>query len=174
MNLYKHCPKCGSDCFLVASEKSKKCGLCGYECFANASAAVAAFVFNERGDLLLCKRANEPAKGSWDLPGGFVDLGETAEEALCRELSEELHAKPTEVSYLFSQPNEYPFSEFVVHTLDLFFAVKIGDLSHLACADDVCELRFVPLDAIDLAEIGLSSIRRAIEIVRNNHLLQHK
>lgn len=51
--------------------------------------AVGAVVFDERGRILLVLRANEPARGTWSLPGGKVELGETAEDAVIREVLEE-------------------------------------------------------------------------------------
>lgn len=51
--------------------------------------AVAAVILKE-GSVLLVKRANEPSKGEWSLPGGVVELGETAKQALRREIKEEL------------------------------------------------------------------------------------
>ncbi len=50
---------------------------------------MAALVKNEKGELLLVKRAVEPAKGKWGLPGGFIEIDETVEEAALRELKEE-------------------------------------------------------------------------------------
>ncbi len=50
---------------------------------------VGAVVLDEEGRVLLVRRAHEPLKGEWSLPGGAVELGETLEEALVRELLEE-------------------------------------------------------------------------------------
>ncbi|MDH4239805.1 MAG: NUDIX hydrolase [Phycisphaerae bacterium] len=53
-----------------------------------ADAAVFSF-FGDKVQLLLVERGNEPFKGQWALPGGFVDIDEELEEAVARELSEE-------------------------------------------------------------------------------------
>lgn len=50
------------------------------------AAAVAGLIFNEKGQLLLTIRAKDPGKGLLDLPGGFVDMGENADQALRREI----------------------------------------------------------------------------------------
>ena len=42
-----------------------------------------ALILNERDELLVCRRAKEPAKGTLDLPGGFIDMTETGEEEMC-------------------------------------------------------------------------------------------
>lgn len=86
---FKYCPVCGSKDFAINDFKSKKCGHCGFTYYFNSSASTVAFILNERDELLVCKRAQEPAKGTLDLTGGFVDLGETAEEAITREVKEE-------------------------------------------------------------------------------------
>ena len=94
----------------------------------NAAAAVAAIIFNDEGKLLFTRRAIQPYKGMLDLLGGFVDHMETAENALCRELNEELGITATELEYFCSSPNEYPFSGLSVFTLDLVFKVKTYSL----------------------------------------------
>ena len=83
MNLlekFEYCPVCGSSHFEKDTQKSKKCSNCGFEYFMNPAAAVVAFITNDKGELLVEKRNNEPAKGTLDLPGGFADVLETAEE----------------------------------------------------------------------------------------------
>ena len=52
-------------------------------------AAVGAIVFDGDGRLLLIRRANPPSQGLWSLPGGRVETGESAEQAVVRELLEE-------------------------------------------------------------------------------------
>jgi len=89
LSQFKFCPICGSTNFLVNNFKSKKCADCGFTYYFNSSAAVACFLKDNKGDLLLAVRANEPSKGTYDLPGGFVDMDETGEEAIVRELKEE-------------------------------------------------------------------------------------
>ncbi|OQX85266.1 hypothetical protein B6D60_08170 [candidate division KSB1 bacterium 4484_87] len=52
---------------------------------------VGAVVFNEKNQILLIKRGNEPNKGIWTIPGGKVELGEPVKEAALREVREECH-----------------------------------------------------------------------------------
>lgn len=70
--------------------------------------------------MLVVRRAKDPAKGTLDLPGGFVDLHESAEEAVRREVKEETGLDVKSSRYLFSIPNIYLYSGFEVHTEDLF------------------------------------------------------
>jgi ADP-ribose pyrophosphatase YjhB (NUDIX family) len=50
---------------------------------------VGAVVLDEEGRVLLVKRANDPGKGRWSLPGGLLELGEMIETAVAREVAEE-------------------------------------------------------------------------------------
>jgi ADP-ribose pyrophosphatase YjhB (NUDIX family) len=50
---------------------------------------VGAFIFDDDGALLMIQRANEPARGKWSIPGGLVEVGETLQAAVVREVEEE-------------------------------------------------------------------------------------
>ena len=80
LDLFKYCPKCGSSHFEIRNEKAKKCADCGFTYYFNSSAATVAFILNAKNELLVCRRGKEPAKGTLDLSGGFIDMGETGEE----------------------------------------------------------------------------------------------
>ena len=160
--LFRHCPVCGGG-FTQHNVKSMCCTACGFVYYINPSAATAAFIQNEKGELLVCRRAKEPAKGTLDLPGGFVDGNETGEEAIAREVQEETGGIVTESTYLFSLPNLYEYSGLTIPTLDMFFACRLADDRYLHADDDVAACRFVPLDEIDPQQFGLQSIRRAVE-----------
>lgn len=163
LSSFHYCPKCGSDSFHDNNEKSKKCAACGFVYYFNSSAAVVAVIENEKGEILVAHRAKEPAKGTLDLPGGFVDMYETAEEAVRREIMEETGLCITAEQYLFSIANIYHYSEFEVQTVDLFFKCEVIDFNGLKADDDVMELQFIALDDLNPAAFGLSSIRKGVE-----------
>ena len=163
LDKFKYCPVCGADNFTENDDKSKKCHKCGFRYYLNAVSAVAGFIVDDNNRLLLCRRAKEPLKGTLDLPGGFVDIGETAEDAIRREVKEELNLHTDSIRYLFSIPNEYLYSGFNVRTLDMFFMIKISDLSTLTAKDDVAQAMFIPFDQININRIGLKSIKIAVE-----------
>ena len=94
LKAFEFCPRCGSKPFNINDERSRHCTNCNLTYYANASASTAAIITNSKGEVLLTTRAFNPAKGMLDLPGGFVDMNETAEEAIIRELKEELNIKP--------------------------------------------------------------------------------
>jgi len=162
LNLFKYCPKCGSADFVVNNEKSKRCENCGFIYYFNSSAAVVAFIVNKENQLLVCRRAKEPAKGTLDLPGGFIDMCETAEEGIIREVREETGLEVHTPAYLFSLPNLYEYSGFLVHTLDLFFLIHLKEDYTLIPQDDVEEAWFVSLTGLEPDKFGLQSIKKGI------------
>lgn len=169
---FKYCPSCGAGRFVKNCDKSKKCLVCGFVYYLNPSAATAIFLTTQEGKLLVCRRANEPAKGTLDLPGGFIDLGETAEEGLIREVREELGVVLDGVSYLFSIPNDYLFSDFNVPTMDLFFEARVDENIALSPQDDVSEALFLTWSEIDPTHFGMQSVQKAVRQYIDN-LLPH-
>ena len=161
---FLYCPECGSSHFEINNEKSKKCADCGFVYYFNPSAATVALILNEKNELLVCKRAKEPAKGTLDLPGGFIDMNETGEEGVAREVLEETGLKVTKAVYQFTLPNIYVYSGFLVHTLDMFFLCTVEDMSHFSAMDDVADSFFLPLSEIHPEDFGLDSIRRGLSL----------
>lgn len=164
LSQFKYCPKCGSAHFEIHNEKSKQCADCGFVYYFNPSSATVALILNERDELLVCRRAKEPAKGTLDLPGGFIDMTETGEEGVAREVREETGMKVAKAEYLFSLPNIYIYSGFPVHTLDMFFRCTVEDTLHFEAMDDAADLFFLPLKDIRTEEFGLGSIRKGVGI----------
>ena len=101
-------------------EKMAFCPICGSSRFPMSG-------LNECQELLVVRRKNEPEQGTLDLPGGFADMEETAEEGVIREVKEETGLEVTSVRYLFSFANHYAFSGVIVPTLDQFFACSVAD-----------------------------------------------
>lgn len=153
---------CGSPHFEENNEKSKRCADCGFVYYFNSSAATVAFILNGKGELLVCRRAKEPAKGTLDLAGGFIDMYETGEQGVAREVLEETGLEVSQATYLFSIPNTYLFSGFLVHTLDQFFLCKVKDDSCLRAMDDVAESFWLPLSEVNPEEFGLNSVRQGV------------
>ena len=162
LHLFRFCPLCGSADFQEHDARSKRCATCGFTYYHNASAATVAVIFNSRGELLVARRAMEPARGTLDLPGGFVDPGEGIVEGLLREIKEETGAEATAVRFLFSLPNVYKFSGFEVNTTDCFFECRIQDEADLHPSDDAAELFWQPLSEVRPSLFGLKSISQGV------------
>lgn len=161
---FLYCPVCGSKHFAEHNFKSKKCENCGFTYYMNPSAATAAFIVNERGELLVERRGKEPAKGTLDLPGGFIDNEETAEEGVAREINEETGLEVTSARYMFSLPNIYHYSGIDIHTLDIFFHCTVKAGAEPKADDDAAECFWVPIGEIHTELFGLRSIRRALHL----------
>ncbi len=164
LSKFKYCPECGSAHFQINNEKSKRCADCGFVYYFNPSSATVAFILNNRSELLVCRRAKQPAKGTLDLPGGFIDLDETGENGVIREVREETGMEVISTQYLFSLPNLYVYSGFTVHTLDMFFRCNVTDTLHFKAMDDAADLWFVPLEQIHPEDFGLTSIRKGLRL----------
>ncbi len=99
--------------------------------------AVDIFAINEKNEFVLVKRKNDPFKGYWALPGGFVEYGETVEHAAIREMKEEtgLEICILDIVGVYSDPNRDPRG----HVISIAFLARIigGTLTANTDADDV-------------------------------------
>ena len=180
LHLFQFCPKCGSSHFVEHNGKSKHCEACGFTYYINPSAATVALIERPMRQSLpslaggvgggsvewLCvRRAKEPAKGTLDLPGGFSDLYETSEEGVIREVKEETNLDVDRVEFLFSIPNQYVYSGFTVHTMDMFYRCRVSDTSGARAADDASELLWLRPEDIRPEDFGLLSIRKGVSLL---------
>ncbi len=161
---FNFCPKCGASEFITRDlGRSFKCRMCSFHYYINNSAAVACLILNEKGELLLTRRAVDPGKGKLDLPGGFVEPMETAEEAVDREIKEELNIQITKKTYLVSFPNLYSYSDFTVPTVDLAYVCEAEHMKSLKPGDDVASIEFILPENIDFKDLCSQSM---IQIIR--------
>lgn len=161
---FRFCPVCGSVHFEINSDKSRKCKDCGFEYFMNSATSTVAIIEDGLGHVLVCRRAKEPAKGTLDLPGGFCDCMESAERGVAREVMEETGLKVTEVRYLFSLPNAYPYSGINIFTTDLFFLCRV-DQGNPKAMDDAAELKWISWKELNPDDFGLSSISKGVRLL---------
>lgn len=140
---YHYCPRCKHQ--LKQVDTHLYCPNCDLKIYPNPSLAVALIAFNERGEVLLNKRKIAPNPGSWDTVGGFVNVGETVEEAIKREFHEETRGRCEIVKYWGSYPDVYGVERSP--TINLFVEVTIGG-GKLKASDDAAELRFFPLNQL--------------------------
>ena len=112
------------------------------------------------GRVLLGRRGIEPFLGLWDTPGGFVEVGESLEECVRRELREEAGVEVEVGRLIASVPDTYgPTGDA---TLNAFFECRLlsGDPQP---DDDVAELRWFAPDALPAAEeLAFACVRAAL------------
>lgn len=161
---FHFCPICGSNHFDEHSWNARRCRDCGFTYYTNPRGATVAIIINEKDEILVGTRVNEPAKGTYDLVGGFMDLYETGEEAMYREIKEEsgIDADASKLRYLFSRPNQYPYSGITCHTIDLFFEYRIDSDTTIQAMDDISGLKWIPLKDLDVEKFGLKSVREGV------------
>lgn len=104
------------------------------------------------------------------MPGGFTDLNETLEQALLREMEEELGLVSSDISrpqYLLSFNGPYPFGPEVHRCLVSLFCAELQSTKKLVVQDDVAEARWITVDEIE-------DITWALPVHKENAILAFK
>ena len=158
-----HCVKCGKPSLIRQGEKAYQCNVCGFVYFHNVAAAVSAIIVcNDQ--ILLVERAQQPAKGRLDFPGGFVDYNESNEQALTRELLEELQLPINNMQYLFSYPNRYLFKDVLYSTLDSFFEIRLDSKPSLVLQqEEVSRYLWLDMKYMDIKQLAFVSGQDALQ-----------
>ena len=121
-------------------------------------------------NVLLVKRGHAPLKGEWSLPGGMVELGETLEAALAREVAEEtgLEVEIGPIVEVFDRIERADDGRVAYHFVIVDFACtpRSGTVAHASDAEDA---RWVPLS--DLAAFRVTTkattvIHKAVALIR--------
>lgn len=161
---FKFCPNCGSQDIEYNNNFKFNCNTCDFVLYHNIAAAVA-IIFTYKDKILFTVRNVDPDKGKLDLPGGFIDPGETAEEAACREIKEEigLTIPITKLLYVTTSPNNYLYKKVAYRTMDIFYECSLDSESiEVTAKDEIKELVWINRKEIDLNQIGFISIRTVI------------
>jgi ADP-ribose pyrophosphatase YjhB (NUDIX family) len=161
--IFRFCPRCGAE--RVSTPESAapfRCQVCDYLYFFNPAVAVAALILRDDGRALFIRRAKDPAKGRLALVGGFVDIGESAEDALRREVREEVQLELDELRFLSSRPNEYPYQDTIYPVVDLVFVARTPDHDKAAALDGVASFEWLDPHTIDLEDLAFPSMRDAV------------
>lgn len=163
-SFFKFCPNCQSTHFSFDHLIKFDCHDCGFVYYHNIAAAVAVILKYENTILFTVRNA-DPDKGKWDLPGGFIDPNETAQEAACREIKEELglSLQPSDLHFVTTAPNHYGYKNVPYRTMDLFFECELtSNTLTIKAQDEIKELLWVKTSEIDLTQIGFVSIRKVL------------
>lgn len=166
---FRHCPRCGSASLAGHGKQAIRCAACGFEFYFNCAATVGALLLHQ-GKLILGVRARAPQQGMLDVPGGFIEYDETAEDALAREIFEELNIEIANPVYLTSAPNDYIYRGIHYKTTDLYFVCDVDNLSTLKAGDDIASHVLTDPEAIDPQTLAFTSckiaLRRLLERLR--------
>jgi ADP-ribose pyrophosphatase YjhB (NUDIX family) len=149
---YKYCPVCAGTLKREPIEGYKRlqCLACGEIVYENPKSSVAILCRNDQNEILLVLRRVDPGAGLWCLPGGFIEMGETVQQAALRELKEEtgLIAEIVRVVDAASKLNGY-YGDVVV----VAFEAKITG-GVLCAGDDASDARFFPLNTLPTIAFG--------------------
>lgn len=168
MKTLKYCPSCGNESLNWDGEKKWSCPHCNFTLYNNVAGAVAV-VIRYRDEIYLTRRNRDPKKGKLDLPGGFVDPRESAEETCKRELFEELQLEVyiSNLKYLTSLPNVYQYKEIDYNTIDLFYEYTVSEKFQVKLdISEISEAVWIPLKELDLDEIAFDSQKKFFEDYR--------
>ncbi len=160
----KFCPCCGDKNFSFSGDKFFTCRSCGFVYYINPAPAAAAVIESPDGRIVLTRRKYEPRAGFLDLPGGFVDMMERAEDAVIREIREELDINVNSLKYLGSFPNEYVYRGLSYFTCDLGFVCSSDQLDRMKPADDVSEAILIRPGDVDYSRICSESIGNILKL----------
>jgi 8-oxo-dGTP diphosphatase len=156
---YRFCPRCGGalDRWTVKASEPKRlvCQSCAF-IFYQDPKVVAGTVFTLDGGIVLLKRGVEPAFGQWVFPSGYVDRGESVQDAAIRETKEEsqLDVRLNSLLNVYS----YPRSPNVIV---VYVAEVIG--GELAAADESTEAGIFSPKEVPWQELAFDSTRDALK-----------
>jgi mutator protein MutT len=155
---YRFCPKCGRGLNLesLKAEEPKRlvCAGCRFVFYLDSKVATGA-ICTVDGAVVLLKRAIDPGYGKWVFPGGYVDRGETVEEACIRETREEvnLHVRIERLLNVYS----YAGRPIIVI---VYVASVVG--GELQAGDETLEVRTFAPEEIPWEELAFPSTRDAL------------
>ena len=137
----------------------ENCKLCA---FNNPKPSVTAVIVRD-GKMLLLRRNEEPFKGMWDLPGGYLHGVETHEQALKRELLEELGIVELKgFEYITQVAGTSTFEEKTIPIISTFYLVNIGD-DEITLNKENGDYHFIPMQDIKIDEIAFDSNQEALK-----------
>jgi 8-oxo-dGTP diphosphatase len=118
----------------------------------NPTPTIDAIIHNDKNQILLIKRKNEPFMNHLSLPGGFVNNGEKVEDALKREIKEEvsLNIEPLEILGVYSDPSRDPRD----HIMSIVFICLIIDDVKEKAGDDAAEIFWINLDKLNTFDLA--------------------
>ena len=161
---FRHCPRCGSA--TPTGANPFRCPACVFTYYFNPTVSAGAFLTDAAGRYLVIRRAKEPAKGLLGIPGGFIDIGEKAEDALRREVREEVGLEIDDVRFLGSFPNLYFYKDVTYPVCDLLFMGTALDPESARELDGVAGIEWRTLASLRDEEFAFESMKAALRVIR--------
>jgi len=115
-NHHRYCGKCGGSCSSLGQEPAMKCTRCGHLAYPVLSPVV--MIRIRKGDRILLARNSRYGCGNYSLIAGFVEAGESLEQAIAREIKEEVGIEVKNIRYFSSQSWPMPHSLLAGYTAD--------------------------------------------------------
>ena len=162
INEYNNCHRCGRT-LEKQTETCFICTKCKNHTFVNPRPCTAVIIENEKNEFLLVKRAHEPEKGKWDLPGGFIEINETAAQGAQRELEEELGVNAKELVITDSYPDWYIYENMNIPTFIIGLIGKLPSDTTFNYADDVSDGKWFTKENIPFADIAFIGIEKMLK-----------
>ncbi len=143
------------------------CESCGFVCYASSKATAGALVVDDEGRVLLARRAFDPYRGYWDIPGGFLEEGEHPLDGLRRELHEETGLDVEPLEFLGVWMDRYGGDSTADATLNLYWTARIVG-GKAQAADDVSELAwFEPAELPEPDELAFDNVPQVLAAWRS-------
>jgi len=159
---FHFCPRCGRPASEPVGARPFRCSACGFRYFFNAAVSAAAIIQDPRDRTLFIRRAKEPGKGKLAFVGGFVDPGESVEEALGREVREEVNLELRSMTYLTSCPNPYRYDGVVYPVADLYFVCRTDRPETARALDGVDSFCWLDARTVSPEDIAFPSMQVAL------------
>jgi 8-oxo-dGTP diphosphatase len=165
---YRFCPKCAhalhSEVIKSSEPERLVCAGCGFIFYLDPKVAVGA-IGTIDGRIFLLRRGIEPAYGKWVFPGGYVDRGETTEEAAAREAKEEVNLD-VEIDGVL---NVYSYKGRPIVVIVYSVSVVGGDLK---AGDETIEVRTFSPEEIPWEELAFPSTRDALRDYMDRYVMR--
>jgi ADP-ribose pyrophosphatase YjhB (NUDIX family) len=158
---FRYCPRCGQGPVAPPEAPLFSCPACGFHYHFNPAVAAGVIAQDSEGRVLLVRRAKDPARGLLGVPGGFVDVGENAEESARREAREETGVEVESLRFLGSWPNLYAWRGVAYPVVDIYFTARACGGQAVSARHEVDEVLWLRLDEIDPELLAFPTTRAA-------------